>query len=360
MQLLFSPDIAVIFSVCCCRFPRFLPFPSVSAVFVSCFCTKTFGICTKQNIFCTKSGGNFSMSFQFFPDIFYPDLELFCFFPWVLPIERAVSEDLTVLKWQDLSLSAVCFSCLLGIGLIDFLVSSCFFSCIFVVCRQKKLCCSFIRIIRFRDFFASSGYFFVQCWEIFSSHSRFFSAFPEFFSKEKPVFFGFRFPFPGIFPLPFESFSSFFPCSVENFSLRIHNFSTFLRTFRRENSHFPEWVFPPAAFSGEEFLNNSGIFSVPGAFFSAGLVQAPAVFFLRHPDFHLKSFTFYGCCLPCFFQPYRHFFPFFCLSRLWKISCFPASVRTFCTDQTRSHSHARNNILSTLSGFLFLLPQDMP
>ena len=29
-----------------------------------------------------------------------------------------------------------------------------------VVCRQKKLCCSFIRIIRFRDFFASSGYFF--------------------------------------------------------------------------------------------------------------------------------------------------------------------------------------------------------
>ena len=275
-----------------------------------------------------------------------------------------------------------------------------------VVCRQKKLCCSFIRIIRFRDFFASSGYFFVQCWEIFSSHSRVFSAFPEFFSKEKPVFFGFRFPFPGIFPSPFESFSSFFPCSVENFSLRIHNFSTFLRTFRRENSHFPEWVFPPAAFSGEEFLNNSGIlglperffacfvqapavffprhpdfssgifcvlrmplavfyqpfryFSVPGAFFSAGLVQAPAVFFPRHSDFHLKSFTFCGCCLPCFFQPYRHFFPFFCLSCLWKISCFPASVWIFRTNQTRAHSHARNNILSTLSGFPFLFPQNMP
>ena len=94
--------------------------------------------------------------------------------------------------------------------------------------------------------------------------------------------------------------------------------------------------------------------------FSAGLVQAPAVFFPRHPDFHLKSFTFYGCCLPCFFQPYRHFFPFFCLSRLWKTSCFPVFVRTFCMEPTRAHSHARNNILSSLSGFLFLLPQDMP
>ena len=94
--------------------------------------------------------------------------------------------------------------------------------------------------------------------------------------------------------------------------------------------------------------------------FSAGLVQAPAVFFLRHPDFHLKSFTFYGCCLPCFFQPYRHFFPFFCLSRLWKTSCFPVFVRTFCMEPTRAHSHARNSILSSLSGFLFLLPQDMP
>ncbi len=49
--------------------------------------------------------------------------------------------------------------------------------------------------------------------------------------------------------------------------------------------------------------------------FSAGLVQAPAVFFLRHPDFSSESFAFCGCRLPCFFQPYRHFFPF---------SAFPA------------------------------------
>ena len=94
--------------------------------------------------------------------------------------------------------------------------------------------------------------------------------------------------------------------------------------------------------------------------FSACFVQAPAVFFLRHPDFSPESFAFYGCCLPCFFQPYRYFFPFFCLSRLWKTSCFPVFVRTFCMEPTRAHSHARNDILSTLSGFPFLLPQDMP
>ena len=76
--------------------------------------------------------------------------------------------------------------------------------------------------------------------------------------------------------------------------------------------------------------------------------------------FFPESFAFCGCRLPCFFQPYRHFFPFFCLSRLWKTSCFPVFVRTFCMEPTRAHSHARNNILSSLSGFLFLLPQNMP
>ena len=73
--------------------------------------------------------------------------------------------------------------------------------------------------------------------------------------------------------------------------------------------------------------------------FSACFVQAPAVFFPRHPDFHLKSFTFCGCCLPCFFQPYRYFFPFFCLSRLWKTSCFPVFVRTL--HGTDAHAFAR-------------------
>ena len=45
-------------------------FPSASSAVVSCFCTKLFGICTKQNIFCTKTGGNSSMFFQHFRDLF--------------------------------------------------------------------------------------------------------------------------------------------------------------------------------------------------------------------------------------------------------------------------------------------------
>ncbi len=45
-------------------------FPSAFPVTISCFCTKLFGICTKQNIFCTKTGGNSSMFFQHFRDLF--------------------------------------------------------------------------------------------------------------------------------------------------------------------------------------------------------------------------------------------------------------------------------------------------
>ena len=101
-------------------------------------------------------------------------------------------------------------------------------------------------------------------------------------------------------------------------------------------------------------------FSVPGAFFSAGLVQAPAVFFLRHPDFSSGIFCILRMPPAMFFPAIPALFPFFCLSRLWKISCFPASVWIFRTNQTRAHSHARNKIWSSLRTFLFLLPQDMP
>ena len=41
--------------------------------------------------------------------------------------------------------------------------------------------------------------------------------------------------------------------------------------------------------------------------FSACFVQAPAVFFPRHPDFYPESFAFYGCCLLFFYQPFRYF-----------------------------------------------------
>ena len=44
----------------------FSVFPSVSPVAVVCFCTKLSGICTKQNIFCTKTGGGLCMFFRIF------------------------------------------------------------------------------------------------------------------------------------------------------------------------------------------------------------------------------------------------------------------------------------------------------
>ena len=58
----------------------FSVFPSVSPVAISCFCTKLFGICTKQNIFCTKTGGNSGMFFQDFRDLFMRIADFFAFF----------------------------------------------------------------------------------------------------------------------------------------------------------------------------------------------------------------------------------------------------------------------------------------
>ena len=57
----------------------FSVFPSVSPVAVVCFCTKLSGICTKQNIFCTKDGGNSCMFFQHFRD-FLCGLRIFLLF----------------------------------------------------------------------------------------------------------------------------------------------------------------------------------------------------------------------------------------------------------------------------------------
>ena len=257
-------------------------------------------------------------------------------------------------------MSAVCFSCLFRIGLIDFLVSSCFFSCIFLLSAGKK-----------SSVVLSSG---SSVFEIFSLHRDIFLSSAEKFFHPIPVFsvlflnsfrrksLFFRLPLPvsGHFFLTFRIIFKLFSYSVGNFSLRIHNFSTFLRTFRKENSHFSEWIFRPAAFFGGEFFNNSGIWGLPECLFSAGFVQAPAVFFLRHPDFSSGIFCILRMPPAMFFPAIPALFPFFCLSRLWKISCFPASVWIFRTNQTRAHSHARNKIWSSLRTFLFLLPQDMP
>ena len=56
-------------------------FSSVSPVAVVCFCTKLSGICTKQNIFCTKDGGNSCMFFQNLPYFFIQTADFLGAFP---------------------------------------------------------------------------------------------------------------------------------------------------------------------------------------------------------------------------------------------------------------------------------------
>ena len=218
----------------------------------------------------------------------------------------------------------------------------CFFLLLFlhfsVVCRQKKLCYSFIRIIRFRDFFASSGYF-------LSSAEKFFHPIPV---------------FSVLFLNSFRRKSLFFSASASRFRAFFPHLSNHFRAFSRA-----VWkiflsvsiIFPLfSELSGRKIHIFRNGFSVRLLSLEGNSSTIPVF-----GGFRSVFFLPVLCrLLPCFFQPYRHFSPFFCLSRLWKISCFPAFVRTFCMEPTRAHSHARNNILSTLSGFLFLLPQDMP
>ena len=71
-------------------------------------------------------------------------------------------------------------------------------------------------------------------------------------------------------------------------------------------------------------------FSVSEAFFSAGLVQAPAVFFLRHPDFSSGIFCVLRMPLAVFYQPSGIFrFPehFFCLFCAGACRVFPPLFR---------------------------------
>ena len=169
-------------------------FPSVSPVAVACFCTKLFGICTKQNIFCTKDGGNSCMFFQHFRD-FLCGLRIFLLFSldffgervrfsrlpirflrvffYLVGYDSLVSFPSVCLFFRILSikihffrmdhLSGYTFFLFLSGSFhifsdapADFSVLPRILFCIFPsVC--KKICCFFIRIIRsFETFFISS------------------------------------------------------------------------------------------------------------------------------------------------------------------------------------------------------------
>ncbi len=95
--LLFSLDAAVVFSGhCCCFLRMLLPFPSASAVFVSCFCTKTFRNLYKIEYFLYKKRREFQHVFSDFPVFSYSDPGFFCFFLLTFSVEKSVFFNPTV------------------------------------------------------------------------------------------------------------------------------------------------------------------------------------------------------------------------------------------------------------------------
>ncbi len=173
--LLFSLDAAVVFSGhCCCFLRMLLPFPSVSAVFVSCFCTKTFRNLYKTEYFLYKKRRKFQHVFSVFSGYILSGPRTFLLFSLTIANRKSCFWRSDRPQMAGFILVSRMFFMhfpdrldrFLGFFLLLFLHFS-------VVCRQKKLCCSFIRIIRFRDFFASSGYF-------LSSAEKFFHPIPVF------------------------------------------------------------------------------------------------------------------------------------------------------------------------------------
>ena len=72
--------------------------------------------------------------------------------------------------------------------------------------------------------------------------------------------------------------------------------------------HISRNGFSVCLLSPERNFSTIPVFLGSWSVFSACFVQVPAVFLPRHSDFfYPESFAFYGCCLPCFFQPYRYF-----------------------------------------------------
>ena len=95
--LLFSLDATVVFSGhCCCFLRMLLPFPSASAVFVSCFCTKTFRNLYKTEYFLYKKRRKFQHVFSDFPVFSYSDPGFFCFFLLTFSVEKSVFFNPTV------------------------------------------------------------------------------------------------------------------------------------------------------------------------------------------------------------------------------------------------------------------------
>ena len=137
------------------------------------------------------------------------------------------------------------------------------------------------------------------------------------FHLESFVFCGYCLPFFHLIPVFFVLLLNFFLRKSLFFSASASHSRVF---FPHLSNHFQAFfravweiflsisiIFP--LFSG---LSGGNLSAIPVFFgfriiFFVSLVQALAVFFLRHPDFSPESFAFYGCCLLFFYQPFRYF-----------------------------------------------------
>ena len=105
------------------------------------------------------------------------------------------------------------------------------------------------------------------------------------------------------------------------------------------------------------FISHSGIFRFPEHFFLPVLCRRPPCFFPVTPIFYPESFAFYGCCLPCFFQPYRYFWvsgAFFLPVLCRLLPCFSPVIPIFIRNLLRFTDAACCFFISHSGIFRFL------
>ena len=193
-----------------------------------------------------------------------------------------------------------------------------------VVCRQKKLCCSFIRIIRFRDFFASSGYF-------LSSAEKFFHPIPVFsvlflnsFRRKSLFFSASASRFRAFFPHLSNHFQAFFRAVWEIF-LSISIIFPLFSGLSGGKIHISRNGFSVCLLSPERNFSTIPAFWGSRSVFLPVLCRRPPCFFPVIPIFHPVSFAVCGCHLPVFIShsgifrfPEHFFLPVLCR----RLPCF--------------------------------------
>ena len=155
------------------------------------FLYKTFWNLYKTKYFLYKNRRKFHHVFSEFSGSFYADCGFFAFCSWLfrwknpfffLPDRPLMTEFIPIGR---------IFFMLFSYDSINFSASFPVLFCIFPSACEK-ICCFFIRIIRFLRFFRFVGIIFPAFSRAelrnFSSHSRIFCAPPEFFQKKNPLF----------------------------------------------------------------------------------------------------------------------------------------------------------------------------